>query len=152
MPSIIKEESLAIDKMFSWCATGDEIIIIKKAIFEVKIGKGLYNEASKCKGDLHSLKFIVSEHTGLDQKAAVELGRALYRLVKPKYERERMIRAGIVYGTWVYTSDICQYPHHEKLNGKRFSLIKGARIGFFKRELPGQSVGCSCFIKPVLPF
>ncbi|MEQ9910994.1 hypothetical protein [Pectobacterium polaris] len=65
---------------------------------------------------------------------------------------ERMIKAGIAHGVWIYTPDICQNPDHAKLNGKTFPLKKGARVGFFKRTYPGQIAGCACFIKPVLPF
>ncbi|KAA1280243.1 hypothetical protein DXF85_02920 [Citrobacter pasteurii] len=67
-------------------------------------------------------------------------------------QAKRMIKAGIVYGIWMYTVDICQHPDHEKLNGKRFPLKKGAKVGFFKRIYPSQLSGCSCFIRPVLPF
>lgn len=152
MSSISKEESAIIEKMFSWCASRDDLPIIKQSITEVKNGKGLYVESAKCKGDLYSLKFVVADHTGLALKAAGELGMALYQLVKAKSERERMIKAGIVYGIWMYTPDICEHYEHAKLNGKKFPLKKGVRVGFFRSSYPRKMVGCSCFIKPVLPF
>lgn len=152
MASISKEESLIIDKMFSWCATDDELPIIKKSISDVKNGRGLYHEVSRCKGDLRSLKFVVSDYTGLGIKPSGELARVLWFIVQEPPQRQRQVKAGIVYGIWMYTPDICDYPSHAKLNGKKFTLKKGARIGLFKRVHPRQLVGCSCFNKPVLPF
>ncbi|HHL9592758.1 TPA: hypothetical protein ACQ98W_002954 [Citrobacter braakii] len=152
MPIISKEESLVIDKMFSWCTTEEDRRIIKKVISEVKKGYGLYDKAVNCKGDLYSFKFVVSENTGLDQKASGELGRVLYHLVKSNYDRERMIRAGIEYGTWMNSGCECPYPSHSRLHGKKFPLNRGVRIGLFKRILPNALVGCRCFIKPTLPF
>lgn len=152
MKSISKEESLVIDKMFSWCASSDEIINIKKSIAEVRNGNGLYNEVLKHKGDLLSLKHSVADYAGLNIKASGELSRVLWHIVKPAIDRERMTNSGIICGIWIYTSDNCKYPHHEKLNGKKFPLTKGIRIGLFKKIRPQQLVGCHCFIKPVLPF
>ncbi|CND00829.1 TPA: hypothetical protein PXJ50_003888 [Yersinia enterocolitica] len=152
MPSISKEESLAIGKMFSWCTTEEDRCIINKVISEVKKGNGLYDKAVNCKGDLYSFKFAVSEHTRLDQKASGELGMVLYHLVKSISDRERMIKVGIVYGTWMNYGCECPYLSHAKLHGKKFPLKKGARIGIFKKIHPQSLVGCRCFIKPTLPF
>lgn len=153
MTSIGKEESQVIDKIFSCCSTSDEIVIIKKSIAEVKDKKGLYQEAVKCKGDLYSFKFIVSDYTGLNIKVSGELGRELRRLAEAYVQRERLIvKAGISYGIWVYTKDICNYPSHAKLNGKKFLIKRGAKVGFFKHIHTGGLVGCGCISKPVMPF
>ena len=95
MPSISKEEHQIIDKMFSWCASINDMTIIKEAITDVKNGNGLYGKAAECKGDLYSFKSVVSDHTGLDLRASGELGRILYHLVKTMADRERMVRVGI---------------------------------------------------------
>ncbi|CRY06290.1 Uncharacterised protein [Yersinia enterocolitica] len=153
MSRIIKEEGLIIDKMFSWCTSAEEILIIKKTITEVKNRKGLYSEVIKYKGDLYHLKFSVADATGLNLKASGELGRELWRLTSAPIQRERLIKkAGISFGIWMYTADVCQYPSHSKLNGKKFSIKNGAKVGFFKRIHIGELVGCGCFSKPVLPF
>lgn len=152
MPSMPKEEIAVIEKIFSWCTSSSDMTIIKKSILEVKGGNGLYDKAINCKGDLYSFKSVVAEHTGLDLKASGELGRVLYHLVKPYADRERMIRAGIVYGTWMNTGCECPYSSHVRLHGIKFPLKKGARIGLFKKTHPQTLVGCSCFTKPILPF
>lgn len=152
MASISKEESAVIDKMFSWCASSSDMVIIKKSILEVKNGNGLCDKAINCKGDLYSFKSVVAEHTGLALKVSGELGRVLYHLVKPYADRERMIRAGIAYGTWMNSGCECPYSSHSRLHGKNFPLNRGVRIGLFKRILPNALVGCRCFIKPTLPF
>lgn len=153
MSSIGKEEDQIIDKIFSWCSTSNGLVIIKKSIAEVKEKKGLYQESVKCKGDLYSFKFIVSDYTGLNIKASGELARELSMLAKAHTQRERLIeKARISYGIWVYTKDICNYPSHAKLNGKKFLIKRGAKVGFFKHIHTGGLVGCGCFSKPVLPF
>lgn len=153
MSSISKEEVAIIEQMFSCCASADDLIIIKKSITEVRKGKGLYNEVIKHKSDLYHLKFSVADATGLNLKVSGELGRVLWRLISPPIQRERLLKkAGISFGIWMYTEDICQYPSHAKLNGKKFSIKRGAKVGFFKRIHIGELVGCGCFSKPVLPF
>lgn len=152
MASISKEEGAVIDKMFSWCASENDMPIIKKAITEVKNGKGLSVKAAECKGDLYSFKSVVSEHTGLDLRASGEIGRILYHQVKTQADRERMIRAGITHGIWVNYGIECPYLSHANFHGKKFLLKKGIRVGLFKKIHPSLLVGCRCFIKPVLPF
>lgn len=152
MPSISKEEGAVIENLFSWCASADDLIIIKKSIMEARKGRGLYDEAIKHNGDLNSFKFSVADATGLRLKVSGELSRVIWFIVKAAPARERMINAGIIFGTWVYTDALCKYPGHAKLNGKKIPLKKGARIGLFKRIHTGQLVGCWCFCKPVLPF
>ncbi len=152
MASISKEESAVIDKMFSWCASSSDMVIIKKSILEVKNGNGLCDKAINCKGDLYSFKFVVAEHTGLCLKASGELGRVLYHLVKSQSDRKRMIGSGIAYGTWMNYGCECPYPSHSRLHGKKFPLKKGARIGLLKRVHPNTLVGCRCFVRPILPF
>lgn len=152
MVSISKEEIVVIDKMFSWCASDNDRAIIKQSIYEVKNGNGLYMSALKCNADLFSLKSVVSERTGLDQKTSGELSRVIWRLVQGSAERERMIKAGIEYGLWVYEDFLCDHPSHAALRGMKFPLAKGAKIGILKRIFPQQLVGCGCSIKPVLPF
>lgn len=152
MSRLSKEESAFIDKMFSWCASSDDISIIKQSIAEVKKGNGLYDKAVACKGDLYSFKSVVAEHTGLDLKASGELSRILWALARQKIDRERKLMAGITHATWVYEGFLCKYQNHSRLNGKRFSLKKGIRVGFFKRLHPGDLVGCVCMEKPEMPF
>lgn len=152
MSSISKEEGAIIEQMFSWCASADDLIIIKKSITEVRKGKGLHSEVIKCKGDLYHLKFIVADTTGLNLKVSGELSRELWFIAKCTPDREKMINSGIVYGNWFYADSTCKYPEHAKLHGKKIPLKKGAKIGIFKRIHARQLVGCWCFIKPVLPF
>ena len=148
-----KEESAIIDQMFSWCASADDLVIIKKSITEVRKGKGLYSEVIEHKADLYHLKFNIADATGLNLKASDKLGRVLWQLIYPPIQREKQIKkAGISFGIWVYTEDICQYPSHAKLNGKKFSIKGGAKIGFFKHIHTRELVGCGCFSKPILPF
>lgn len=149
MSRLSKEELAFIEKMFSWCSSSNDIAIIKQSIAEVKKKHGLYDKALSCKGDLHSFKCVVAEHTGLDLKASGELGRILYHLVKSNSDREKMIKAGIVYAIWIYDDFTCPYRSHAKFKGMKFSLIKGVKSWFFaKRVFPQQLVGCGCMAKP----
>lgn len=150
MSSLSKEECIIIGKMFEQSASANDMLIIRKAIAEVKNRNGLYDKSVICKGDLYSFKFVVAEHTGLDLKASGELGRILYHLVKPFSDRERMINTGITYGLWVYEEFLCSHPSHAEFRGMKLSLEKGLKIGLFKRVFPQQLVGCGCSIKPVL--
>lgn len=153
MSTLSKEETAVIDKMFSWCASSNDMAIIRQSIAEVKKGNGLYVKAVTCKGDLYSFKSVVAEHTGLGLKASGELGRILYHLVKSSADRERMIRAGIVHGIWVYDDFACKYSSHAKFNGLKFRLLKGIKSGLFARRVfPQQLVGCGCMAKPEMPF
>ncbi|XEH50598.1 hypothetical protein NMD75_04540 [Edwardsiella tarda] len=152
MSHISKEERAIINQMFSWCASEDELKIIIKSISNIKKEKGLYNEVVRLKGDLQSLSIAIAEATGINLKASGELSRELWFIVKAKNDRKRQIALGITHGTWLYFDFSCKYPEHSKLNNKKISLRKGAKIGILKREYPGQLVGCCCFIKPILPF
>ncbi|ENP0422078.1 hypothetical protein ACOGYR_001690 [Edwardsiella piscicida] len=152
MSHISKEEGSIINQMFSWCASENELKIIIKSISDIKKEKGLYNEVVKLKGDLQSLSIAIAEATGLNLKASGELGRQLWFIVKAKNDRARQMALGITHGTWLYFDFSCKYPEHSKLNNKKISLTKGAKIGMFKWVHPGEQVGCCCFLKVMLPF
>ena len=70
MPILSKEEIAVIEKMFSWCASSNDMSIIKQSIAEIKNGNGLYAKAVACNGDLYSFKSVVAGHTGLGLKTS----------------------------------------------------------------------------------
>jgi len=148
MDAISDEEHLVIEKKFLPHASPQSMITIKKCIARVKVKKGIYKEVVNCKGDLSSLTLHISKSLNLDIKISELLSLTLWNLVKPVMDLEKSIRSGITHGRWSYLSYICEHPQHERLNGKKFPLKKGCRVGIFKRIHPSSMVGCGCMYRP----
>lgn len=151
MASTAAEESSVIEQIFSALST-EELVIIKKSIADVKNSRGLYSEVANCNGDLYFLKQIVANSIGIDSKSSGVLARLMWHIVKSVHDRERMMKAGVTIGVWAYEDYACKYPSHANLNGKKFHLKKGVRIGIFNHIQTQQLVGCGCFINPILPW
>ncbi|WP_267225821.1 hypothetical protein [Dyella silvae] len=73
---------------------------------------------------------------------------------KLAHDDQRMLAAGIKYAIWLSSGAPCADDEmtalHQKLDGKRYSIAKGMRVG--KRYIrPGIEDGCRCYHKAVIP-
>lgn len=151
MPTITKEEELIIRQMFLGKVPESDLEVIKVCVMEVKKGKGIYREVAKCGADLHESATKIAELTGLHSSVAGILSGVLWGILRSKADRVRRIKIGITKATWGYEAYLCKHPLHDALNGREFSIIKGARIGFFSHIHPGELVGCSCISESIIP-
>lgn len=152
MQNISKEEEKIIIDSFSKKENEDAMGRIKKIILDVKNETGLYQVVVDFNGDLHSLSQHISSSYNIATNSCAELSRILWFLVKPKMDKERMIKNGVTHGIWLYYDFSCKHPTHSKFNGVKFPLQSGVNTGIFKKIFPSQLVGCGCSIKPVLQF
>lgn len=150
MTSLTKEEEAIISTDFRG-STSDEIIEIKRLIIEVKKHKGLYQEVLVHGANLYNSQKCIAEKIGLSARVSGDLARTLWFLVRPELEVIRQLKLGIDEATWVYDSTMCKHKSHEDFNGKKYSIHKGMRTGFFKRTYPGRLVGCGCMARPIIP-
>lgn len=151
MAKLNKEENEIIDAQFKQSSV-DELLNIKKLIVDVKKRKGLHHDVIKHGSNLFSSKNYIIEKTGLSDKTSGSLATILWFIAKPELEIAKRLKIGVSEATWIYDEFVCKHPDHHRLDGKKYSLHKGMRIGFFKRIHPGQLVGCGCVSKPILPF
>ena len=150
MASINNEENEIINAKFKK-ASVDELLIIKKLIIDVKSHKGLYHDVVMHGQNLYNSKNNIIEKTGLSEKISGHLATILWSITKPEFEAARRLKIKIAEATWVFEDFLCKHPSHRNLNGKKYSIRKGIRIGFFKRIHPGQLVGCGCLSSPIIP-
>ncbi|EIF7321189.1 hypothetical protein MJJ39_001953 [Salmonella enterica] len=150
MATISKEESEIIDAEFKKVSS-DELLIIKKLIIDVKNHKGLYQDVVMHGQNIYNSKNNIIEKTGLNEKISGNLAMILWFITKPEIEADRRLKIKITEATWVFEDFLCKHPSHRNLNGKKYSIRKGIRIGFFKRIHPGQLVGCGCLSTPIIP-
>lgn len=150
MAKLSKEENEIIDSKFKKLSV-DEILMIKKLIIDVKRHKGLYQDVIKHGQNLYNSKNCIIEKTGFSEKVSGNLAMMLWFITKPELEVARRLKIGISEATWVFEEFLCKHPSHRNLNGKKYSIRKGMKIGFFKRIRPGQLVGCGCMDRPIIP-
>lgn len=150
MATISKEEGEIIDAEFKKVSS-DELLIIKKLIVDVKNHKGLYQDVVKHRQNLYASKNNIIEKTGLSEKISGSLATILWFITKPELEMSRRLKINITEATWIFCEYTCKHPSHRNLHGKKFSIRKGVRVGFFKRIRPGQLVGCKCMDRSIIP-
>ena len=149
MACLSKEENEIINVEFKK-ASADELLIIKKLIIDVKNHKGLYQDVVKHGRNLYNSKNNIIQETGLSEKISGRLAMILWSITNPEVEAERRLKIKITEATWVFEDFLCKHPSHRNLNGKKYSIRKGIRIGFFKHIHPGQLVGCGCLSRPII--
>ncbi|HBD1381528.1 TPA: hypothetical protein KHU63_001961 [Escherichia coli] len=150
MACLSKEENEIINVEFKK-TSADELLIIKKLITDVKNHKGLYQDVVKHGQNLYNSKNNIIQETGLSEKISGRLAMILWSITNPEVEAARRLKIKITEATWVFEDFLCKHPSHRNLNGKKYSIRKGIRIGFFKRIHPGQLVGCGCLSRPIIP-
>lgn len=150
MASINNEENEIINAEFK-NSDGDELLIIKRLILDVKNRKGLYQDIVKHKQNLYASKNNIIEKTGLSEKISGSLATILWFITKPELEMSRRLKINITEATWIFCEYTCKHPNHRNLHGKKFSIRRGMRVGFFKRIRPGQLVGCRCMDRSIIP-
>ncbi|EPP2701752.1 hypothetical protein ACUNQE_005057 [Escherichia coli] len=150
MACLSKEENEIINVEFKK-TSADELLIIKKLIIDVKNHKGLYQDVVKHGQNLYNSKNNIIQETGLSEKISGRLAMILWSITNPEVEAARRLKIKITEATWVFEDFLCKHPSHRNLNGKKYSIRKGIRIGFFKRIHPGQLVGCGCLSRPIIP-
>lgn len=150
MSTLSKQEKEIIDNDFKE-SSGDEVVMIKRLIIDVKKRKGLYPEVIKHGPNLYNSKNCIVEKTGLSEKSAGHLATILWFITKHEVEVARRLKNKVSEAIWMYEEFLCKHPDHRKLNGKSYSLRKGMGIGFFKHIYPGQLVGCGCMDRPIIP-
>lgn len=150
MKSLSKEENEIIYDNFQKVSNA-ELLAIKTLIIDVKKNKGLYQDVVKHGNNLYASKNCIIEKTGLSDKVSGNLARTLWFITKPELEVARRLKIGIIQATWVFEDYSCKHTEHLKLNGKKYSIRKGMRIGFFRYIHPGQLVGCGCMATAIIP-
>ncbi|EEV7641574.1 hypothetical protein H2998_13950 [Escherichia coli] len=150
MACLSKEENEIINVEFKK-ASADELLIIKKLIIDVKNHKGLYQDVVKHGRNLYNSKNNIIQETGLSEKISGRLAMILWSITNPEVEAARRLKIKITEAAWVFEDFLCKHPSHRNLNGKKYSIRKGIRIGFFKYIHPGQLVGCGCLSRPIIP-
>ncbi|SQK24853.1 Uncharacterised protein [Escherichia coli] len=150
MVCLSKEENEIINVEFKK-ASADELLIIKKLIIDVKNHKGLYQDVVKHGRNLYNSKNNIIQETGLSEKISGRLAMILWSITNPEVEAARRLKIKITEAAWVFEDFLCKHPSHRNLNGKKYSIRKGIRIGFFKYIHPGQLVGCGCLSRPIIP-
>jgi hypothetical protein len=147
-----KTETQVIRQIFEDGCTQREI---EKILFEVKRfkdGNGLRRDVREMGSDLHSLSIRIQEKTGLQKRAAGVLASRLYFMGKSEAGRIRQLSIGITHATLISADFLCPYGDHWALDGKRFAIKAGVKVGWFRRFHPGEQFDCGCSSKPILPY
>jgi hypothetical protein len=86
---------------------------------------------------------------GLTAKRADEIVNFVLNRATALTVRERLMRMGVEYATWVYSGAPCgsNDADHKAANGKQFPLTKGMTIRG-KATFPGYDEGCKCIARP----
>ncbi|EOT1891470.1 hypothetical protein ACNHT3_004518 [Citrobacter freundii] len=101
MTSINNEENEIINAEFK-NSDGDELLIIKRLILDVKNRKGLYQDVVKHKQNLYASKNNIIEKTGLSEKISGSLATILWFITKPELEMSRRLKINITEATWIF--------------------------------------------------
>ncbi|AGH74709.1 hypothetical protein ACOGYG_001390 [Edwardsiella piscicida] len=150
MTRISKKENEIINADFPTASTHD-LLLIKQLISDIKKHKGLYQDVIKHGGNIYNSKNCITEKTGLSEKISGHLAMILWFIAKPELEIASRLKIGISESVWVFEEFLCKHPDHRSLNGKRYLIRKGMRIGFFRHIHPGQLVGCGCIARAIIP-
>lgn len=103
--------------------------------------------------DLSVLSVALQAIDGMTKKRAGEIALLLNNRATARMDTRRRLGLGITHAIWRHSGVPCGGTRldaaHKRLDGKRYSIEKGAAIGQ-RRTWPGVDEGCKCISAPII--
>jgi SPP1 gp7 family putative phage head morphogenesis protein len=115
---------------------------------------GLLQDAAKKQTRVETLKGLLEEQFGINDRRARLIARDQILSLNAKLNQDRQQKAGITEYIWRTMSDGSVRSNHEHLNGKKFKYSEppmGGGTTEDDRGNPGSGIGCRCQAIPVIP-